>query len=318
MTAKTILVTGVGGDIGQSVIKCLREARPRQTIIGCDTDLYAAGRGMTDDFFQAPSAGKLAQYERFISQLITRKKIKYLLPTSEPEILFYGSRRSTFAQKGVTLFINDPFCLETFFDKFETAEFLKQNGFLHPRTHLIEDFRGQLPYPVLVKRRHGWGGKGLYVVRNSREMAFHRNSFKDGVVQEIVGVPDEEYTAGVFSDGKATHSIAFRRDLGYGSLSKVAKLVRDPEIEKVALKLARAVDLKGSLNVQMRKTAKGYVPLEINPRFSSTVYVRHCFGFQDVRWWMDMMENKEIEFKPRYKAGVAVRCLSETFFELKK
>ena len=44
-----ILVTGVGGDIGQGIIKCLREINYHNIIVGCDIDKYAAGKQFVND-----------------------------------------------------------------------------------------------------------------------------------------------------------------------------------------------------------------------------------------------------------------------------
>ena len=82
--------------------------------------------------------------------------------------------------------------------------------------------------------------------------------------------------------------------------------------------LGRVLHFKGSLNVQFRLTDRGCVAFEINPRFSSTVYFRHCFGFKDVLWTLDLFEGKAIHYTHVYKKGVGVRKFSEVIFEEEK
>jgi len=218
--------------------------------------------------------------------------------------------------KGVELFINNTNIVRTFLDKYATVNFLKENGFSYPRTYLIEDYNGELSLPLLLKKRRGYGGKGLILIDDAAELEFYKRKTKDMVVQEFIGTPEEEYTIGVFSTGKDVHSIAFKRCLGYGSLTKVAQLKYDSDIKDLAERIAKASCLEGSLNIQVRRTEGGYVPLEINPRFSSTVYIRHCFGFKDVQWWIDLKEGRSIKYIPKYRKGIAVRAINEIFFDL--
>ncbi len=316
MVNKTILVTGVGGDIGQSVLKCLKDTAYKLKIIGCDMDPYAAGKMGGKKFFKSPSGRRSEAYLKFLNEVIDTENIQYILPTTEVEIEFYDAHREYLRNKQVTLFINSSEAIRTFLDKYNTIRFLKKNGLPYPQTYLLESYKNELPFPLLIKMRKGWGGKGLLRIEDKYELAFYKKRVKGAIVQEIVGSSDQEYTVGVFSDGKAVHSIAFRRCLGYGSLTKVAQLVHDDTINYLVERIARASSLEGALNVQLRRVGDCYIPFEINPRFSSTVYFRHYFGFQDVKWWIDLKEGRKIEYMPKYNEGVAVRTLGETFFDL--
>ncbi len=318
MDRRKILVTGVGGDIGQSLVRCLREAHKNDLVIGCDADPYAAGMGELKKFFQCPWVKEKYRYLEFMTRLISRERPDYLFPTTEPEIEFFDRHRDRFARTATGVIINDSGIIRTFMDKYETAEFLKNNNLPYPRTYLLKDFRHGLNFPVILKPKKGCGRKGQFVVTDQKELDFFRKRLSNAVVQEIIGQADEEYTVGVFATGGDIYSIAFKRCLGYGSLTKVAELVQDELIADTAKKIARACALEGILNIQLRKTAKGYVPFEINPRFSSTVYFRHYFGFRDVVWSMYMRENRKIRFNLKYKEGVGVRCLDHVFFNLKK
>jgi len=78
-------------------------------------------------------------------------------------------------------------------------------------------------------------------------------------------------------------SIAFRRKL-VGGLTGSGEVVSNPGIDFVLHTIAERLCLSGSINVQLRKTQRGPVVFEINPRFSSTVMFRHLLGFHDVIW----------------------------------
>jgi len=57
----------------------------------------------------------------------------------------------------------------------------------------------------------------------------------------------------------------------------------------------------GCINIQLRKTNKGPLLFEINPRISSTVVFRDKMGFTDLKWWiMDLLELQIPKYtKPR-------------------
>jgi carbamoyl-phosphate synthase large subunit len=206
--------------------------------------------------------------------------------------------------------------IETFFDKYKTVEFLKNNDLPHPKTYLLEDYNDELEFPFLLKPRKNRGGRGIMVINDSDELNLYRKRVKNYIAQEIVGTEDEEYTVTVFSNEKEYFSIAFKRYLGCGSLTRVAHVIYDDSVKFLAERIARASLLRGSLNIQCRKIGTKYIPFEINPRFSSTVYTRHCFGFQDAKWWIDLSEGRKIGYVPKYKEGTVVRNIGEVFFNL--
>jgi len=92
------------------------------------------------------------------------------------------------------------------------------------------------------------------------------------------------------------------------------ELVHESETQEIAEKITKACKIKGAFNVQLRKTDKGFIPFEVNARISSTVYFRHLFGFQDVKWWLDISRNKPVEYKLKYLKGIGVRMLGEVLF----
>jgi len=314
--SKNVLITGIGGDIGQSVIHCLKETDYDFFLVGCDSDQYAASKKTVDKFYNLVPVSKEEEYLKAIVKIIEENSIKYIFPLTEVEIELYDRQRNFFKQKGVDIFIHDSDIISTFLDKLQTVNFLNRHNILCPKTYLLAEYKEGLSYPFLLKPRRGCGARGNFLIEDGQDLSYYKKKIKDGVVQEIVSNVDSEYTAAVFSDRKNIYSIAFRRYLGYEGLSKVAHFVDDQDITDLVTKIAEAVNLSGSLNIQMRKDKRGYIPFEINPRFSSTVYLRHYFGFQDVKWWIDLKEKLPIIYKRRYQAGVAVRTIGEVFFDL--
>lgn len=313
---KAIFVTSIGGDIGQSVLRCLKENYPESALYGSDMDPFAASRDEVEKFYLSVSPQD-PNYANFVKAVVLENNIDYICPIAESEIIWFKKNRRAFNADGVKVLINSSQTVDTFSDKFIAAQFFKENNIKHPITFLAEKYNNELDCPYILKRRFGCGGKGLIKVNKKGAYDFSDEKFKDCVVQEYISDKWPEYTVAVFSDGKNIASISFMRQLGYGSLTKVAELVKDIELETIARDMARLVRLKGSINLQFRRTNEGYILLEINPRLSSTVYMRHHFGFTDVKWWIDVLEGKEFSYVPKYESGVGVRRVSEVFFEMK-
>lgn len=107
------------------------------------------------------------------------------------------------------------------------------------------------------------------------------------VVQRYIDDSGGEFSVGVFAHEQFESAIAFRRELGPGGASWFAETVDDEDVLDYAMKVAKAAGLRGSANVQVRKSRDGVRLLEINPRFSSLAAARAFCGFHDVQWELE-------------------------------
>lgn len=84
----------------------------------------------------------------------------------------------------------------------------------------------------------------------------------------------------------------------------------------MCMRIAEGLNLHGSMNVQLRLTDKGPRVFEINPRFSSTVLMRHRLGFSDVIWAIEEAEGKDIDFPIIPMNTVMVRVQAAATFSM--
>lgn len=312
----SILVTGIGGDIGIGIIKILNEIKHHSTLVGCDMNRYPANKFDVDFFYEAPSARDNEIYLKFLKNLCNKHDIDLIIPSSEIEIKTLSKNRPNIENK-IKILINDSQIIDTFMDKLKTINFFSKNGIKHPRTYDVKEFRDQLTYPFLLKDKFTQGSKGVVKIEDHDDFVYFRKKYPNSIVQEIIGQNSEEFTIGVFSDGNKAYSIAFQRELGYGSLSKFVKKVSDPKIDELAKTVAKLIDLKGSINIQVRKNDQAeYLPFEINPRLSSTLAFRHYFGFEDLKWWIDFLYGSPIRYSPKYSKGIGIKTVSEVYFDM--
>ena len=315
-----ILITAVGGDIGQSVVQCLLGSEYSGRLYGCDIDPYAAGQVGLQGFTVAPKVSAREAYRSFMLKTAEKSGIKYILPINEREIVYFAQAKKYYESKGITVLVHERNIVDTFMDKYLTIRFLKNKGISVPETYLLKDYKGEFNFPLILKERHSCGGKGMHEIRGQKEFDLYagQGGKKDLMVQESIGTIDNEYTVGVFRNNSEVYSIAFRRELGYGSMTKTAVLHSDKELNALAENIAEAIGFTGSVNIQLRKAGGEYIPFEINPRLSSTVFFRYQCGFKDVKWWLDIVQGKEVIYRPARKTGVGVRTVGAVFFDVKK
>ncbi len=314
MHKKTILITAVCGDIGCSAVRALRDSVDK--IIGCDANQNPPSLDYLDRFYQAPLAADADNYIAFLKDIISKERIGFVLPVSEPEITALNSKRDELESLGVQLLLNNRKIINNFLDKLKTAQYLASIGIRVPRTASLSDYDSSFGFPVIIKARRGSGSKSLWIADNSVDLDYIKTKDNGNlIVQESIGSVEEEYTTGVFSDGRTVSSITFRRKPGFGGLSVEAVLEDVPFLDNMAHKISKEMDLVGSINIQSRRSGNIYIPYEINPRLSSTLLFRKRFRFDDAVWWLNVLQGKRYSYKKKYKSGIAKRSLTECYFE---
>lgn len=276
-----VMVTAVGGDIGQSVARVLRRLDMVRTIVGTDMSNDHPGSFFVDAFFQVPPAN-VSSFIPSLEAIIAKYQIDFLIPISEPEIKTIHEAHAS-GWSPARLVIPQGLTLPTCLDKFETIQFLGARGISVPWTTLTT--QGMPPeFPCILKDRLSWGSKSIVIIDDMETARWYASRRPNGLFQELLLPDDQEYTCGVFRSrtGKIA-TVVFRRTLS-GAQTGKATVVVNQVIEELCTRIAHALQLRGSINVQLRNTAKGPIPFEINARFSSTVIFRELIGFRDVLW----------------------------------
>ena len=312
---RKILVTAISGNVSNGILKALLDTD--DIVYGCDIYDYPVGMDKVVKYWKSD----MATSDKYIKNLLTKCKeyeITHLIPVNELEIREIRKNLLLFEEAGISVIINNPCIIDTFLDKYKTAHFLKKlDGIYVPDTCFYRDFVED-GKQYIVKLNNSCGSKLLKIFTKKQELDELGINENECVIQEYIDEENEEYTVGVFSDGIQVSTIIFKRKLEHGYTSFV-ELVEDESIEKMAEKIAKEIDLKGYINIQLRKhDTKNYI-FEINPRISGTVYFRHMLGFKDVIWWLNLLDGKEVKpYICTYSKAVGMRELSEKYVELLK
>lgn len=281
-----ILVTGVGGGVGQSILKALQGSPYR--VVAVDSEPLAAG------LYAAPAAyrGLEARQPGYIDRLLEicrAENCQLLFPGLDVELLPLAEQRDRFRAAGIVPVVSSSEVVETCDDKLATAAFLKRHGFPAPRTCRLAD--AAVPeFPVVLKpHRGGARSRRTFVAHNSEEFEVYQRlvDHENCVVQEYL--PGDEYTCGAITfDGRCWGVIVMRRILRDGDTYK-AFVERNPQIESAVRDIVETLQPFGACNVQLRvKEGKPYV-FEINARCSGTTAARALAGFNEPRMIADYL-----------------------------
>jgi carbamoyl-phosphate synthase large subunit len=346
----SILVSAVGGGgHGEQILKALLLSpnRQRYRIIVADMNARCPQLALGDQGITLPSARDPAYLDQLLA-ICQRFDVRAVFHGCEPELRLFSEQRDRFAALGIMLPINPAHVIETCMDKIKTCEFLDRNHFVPPKFWTVqgdEDINKIDCYPVIVKPSVGSGGSAnCFIAQNPEELghilgylrlAAATSSF---ILQEYVGTPEEEYTVGVLHDldGNFINSIAVRRQLASrlnisasvpnrsGRRELGPNLVISsgishgyvapfPDVTQHCEAVARALGVRGPINMQCRVDSTGVRVFEINPRFSGTTSLRAMMGYNEPDVLLRRHLLKEtVEPRFPYRSGWIIRSLIET------
>lgn len=296
---KTLLITGIAGDIAQGIATLLKEIYPSWRILGMDIHQRHGGGSFVDQNYLAPRADH-PDYLSFLFNLIDTEQVDICIPMSEAELKLLAKLEPH--QKPALIWIHaNPKAIEIGSDKLETARFLASIGVPGPWSLDVLDVAENTPFPCIFKPRRSAGSKAIFRCEGPDEVNFLRHRYDDGLLQELLLPDDQEVTCALFRSQR-TGEIAVLQLLRAltGGFTGWAEVIEHAEILSQSHSIAEALDLNGSINLQLRITENGPRIFEINPRFSSTVLIRHRMGFQDVVWSIqDALGEKYHVFQPQ-------------------
>lgn len=318
----SVLVTGAGGQLGQSIIKSLRFSKLSVRIVGTDCDARAAGMYRVDCAYIVPRAYQANQsgYISAIQKIIKDEQVSIMFVGSDDEVSVLAYQKKAIEEAGTRLVISSPEAISIASDKWNTVQFLKNNGLEYPETARADDVEAveQLVhdkgFPVIVKSRSGSGSKMVRKANDKIELICFTAAMPNAIVQEMLLPDDEEYTYGAYYDNMIRGSMLLRREL-MGGLTGKAEVSDNSRIISYAEAIIKALKPFGPCNIQLRLTSRGPVAFEINPRFSSTSIIQAKFGFNAAEMALRSIALKEqnVQVNEIHKNLIAMRFYEEMY-----
>jgi carbamoyl-phosphate synthase large subunit len=301
--SQTILITGIGGDISQGVATILKEARPEYRLIGVDMHDQHGGYLYVDQFELVPAANS-PDYLHALRSVAAKYSAQVVIPMSEPEL----DALQPFSElaPGVKWIYAGDQVVRAGLDKLQTVHALEQLGLPVPWSTPVNQGYPRV-YPCILKNRFGSGSRAVFKVSNDEDVDYLVKRYPDAIFQEMLEPADREVTCAVYRrhDGMVASLLMLRRLTG--GFTGWARIIKDEETLRMCEAIAMGLDLRGSMNIQLRITDRGPRVFEINPRFSSTILMRHRIGFSDLLWALDEAEDKLVTFPEIPYGRIVVR-----------
>lgn len=267
-TTKTwVLVTGVGGPAGRSLARQLEDAGIG--VVGVDMDPAAAERVSETVVFHEVPAADHAGYADILRLLAATYDVPLVIPTVSDEL-------GALAGEDDPLFlVSGRLGVELAADKWLTFCALHQAGVPTPRTvagpWLSDADVENLGLPYLTKPRVSRGGRGVQVHDQASDDWHHLGA--ERIAQEFAS--GAEYCPNLYlAEDPADDVVVVLAKTGlahgrHGNATGV-RAVTNAEVGECARAAARALGLRGPVDVDVRRLADGTpVVLEINARFGA-------------------------------------------------
>jgi carbamoyl-phosphate synthase large subunit len=154
-------------------------------------------------------------------------------------------------------------------DKYLAHVFFGEQGIASPATWLPEELPGDIPFPVLVKARRGFGSRHIYRANDAAELEFFlAHTTAPSMVQRVCG--GEEFSIDVFCDfgGVCLNAVPRTMIESKGGESIKGMTIKDWDLIEHGRRVAEALQIAGPANIQCFREEDGSLPVtDVNPRF---------------------------------------------------
>ncbi|GAB2975138.1 hypothetical protein GCM10027049_07060 [Mucilaginibacter puniceus] len=306
MERKTILVTGIGGNVAQGALRNILSLNLDIDIIGVDISAFTAGNHLCNRTYVVPYAYH-EQYIPIIKEIIEKEKVDVVIPTTDYEVYYLALNK---AALNTTIAASDADTAKIYLDKYLTYLHHHQLQISFAQSWLPSEYKNNVDN-IIVKPREGRASKNIHINPSNPQ------SFSDEYVIQPLHKGIEITTAFyVKRDGTLHGLFTMERELANGATSKsITTNKYDAELGKIINKMIASKGLYGSINLQSIVNDEGtIIPFEVNCRISGTNSIRHNLGFRDVVYTVqEYLLNRQPEPINAIE-GVAVRMLCDVIY----
>jgi carbamoyl-phosphate synthase large subunit len=306
METKTILVTGIGGNVGQGILRNIISLKLPIRLVGVDIASFTPGNHLCDVTYKVPYSYH-DNYIQTIQSIIEKEKVDLILPSTDYEIFYLSKNKH---RLNTIVVASEAQTAKIYLDKYETFLFLFKNNIPFAKSWLTGDYDFS-EQEIIAKPREGRGSRGIIInPENPNGLP------SDYMIQPLVkGI---EITTAIYVNkiGKLHGLFTMERSLTNGTTTESKVVFQyDNQMLKIANKMIELGGLIGSFNIQSIVRENGeIIPFEVNCRISGTNSIRHNFGFQDVKYTIQEYLLDEIPDEPKPIQGIATRILMDVVY----
>ena len=180
-------------------------------------------------------------YVPALRSLVEQHDVGVIVPLTDLDQVVLAESREAL---GTLVLLPDTEIVERLGDKYLAHVLFEERGIDSPPTWLPNGVPGDAPFPLLVKARHGFGSRHIYLARDRAELTFFLGYTPvDSIVQAQLG--GEEFSIDVFCDldGRCLNAIPRTMIESKGGESIKGTTIKDPELIGLGRAVAEALPL---------------------------------------------------------------------------
>jgi carbamoyl-phosphate synthase large subunit len=206
------------------------------------------------------------RYLAVLRELVAAHEIALVVPLTDLDVVLLAESR---AELGATVLLPPAPVVRAVADKYLAHRFFEEQGIASPATWLPDELPEELPFPVLVKAREGFGSRHIYRAHDRDELDFHlRRTPVASMVQSCCS--GEEFSIDVFCDldGRCLNAIPRSMIQSKGGESIKGMTVKDWDLIDYGRFVAESLPIWGPANIQCFREPSGrHEVTDVNPRF---------------------------------------------------
>lgn len=306
MEKKTVLVTGIGGNVGQGILRNIKSMNLPIRLVGVDISSFTAGNHLCDASYTVPYSYD-EKYIPTIQNILEKESVDLILPSTDYEVYYLSEYKD---KLNAIVVASDAIIAKTYLDKYETYKYLSQNNIPFAKSWIPSEYDFS-ENEIIAKPREGRGSRGIVLnPENPKQLG------PEYMIQPLYF--GKEITTAVYVNklGNLHGLFTMERSLTNGTTTESRVVFEyDAILKIIAQKMIDLGGLVGSFNIQSIVTKENeIVPFEINCRISGTNSIRHNLGFPDVKFAVqEYLLNEEPE-EPKPIEGIATRVLMDVIY----
>lgn len=273
-----ILITSAGRRVSliRSFQSTLKEFDENGKVLTIDMNpSLSAACQISDKSFKAPRVTD-ESYVLFLKELCREEKISIIIPTIDTELSILATLKEEFLKENILIAVSSKEVCDIFAKKSSTFEFFSEHNIKTPK--IINDIKNA-SFPLFAKKDNSSLSIGAGVVNSYTEAQNLLEKDSSYIFQELIDA--REFTVDVFVDSKKEIiSIVPRERLEVrgGEVAK-AYALKDEDILREIKSLVNKIDgAYGILTIQLFKSEKEIIFIEINPRFGGGYPLSYSAG----------------------------------------
>ena len=258
-------------------------------------------------------------YIPFLLQYCKTNRINVIISLFDIDLFVLAANRSVFEEHGIKVIVSDKETIEICNDKYKTYCYLRERGFLVPKTFLsVEEAlsamkKNELSYPLIIKPRWGMGSISVFQADNDEELKVFFNKVKRQVFESYLKYESsmdrencviiqeklngQEFGLDIINDlNKSYVNTIVKKKLAMRSgETDCAITVNELDMKNLGEKLSKTVLHIANLDVDVFECDGKIYILEMNARFGGGYPFSHLSGVDLPKMIIKWLNEEDID-----------------------